>query len=54
MPIDIGGQLQIQQEGGMVIPVIITDITDNEVTLDANHPLACEDLTFKITLVSIS
>jgi len=54
MPIDIGGQLQIQQEGGMVIPVIITDITDNEVTLDANHPLAGEDLTFKITLVSIS
>lgn len=53
MPIDIGAQLQIQQEGGMVVPVIITDITENEVTLDANHPLAGEDLTFKITLVEI-
>ncbi len=54
MSIDIGAQLQIQQEGGMVIPVIITDITENEVTLDANHPLAGEDLTFKITLVSVT
>ena len=53
MPIDIGTQLQIQQEGGTVVPVIITDITESEVTLDANHPLAGEDLTFKITLVAI-
>ena len=53
MPIDIGAQLQIQQEGGTVIPVIITDITEGEVTLDANHPLAGEDLTFKITLMAI-
>lgn len=54
MPIDIGAQLQIQQEGGIVVPVIITDITEKEVTLDANHPLAGEDLTFKITLVSVT
>jgi peptidylprolyl isomerase len=53
LPIDIGAQLQIQQQGGMVIPVVITDITDQEVTLDANHPLAGEDLTFEIRLVSI-
>lgn len=53
MPIDIGAQLQIQQENGMVIPVVITDITEAAVTLDANHPLAGEDLTFEIRLVSI-
>lgn len=53
LPVDVGGQLQIQQEGGMVIPVVITDITDAEVTLDANHPLAGEDLTFDIRLVAI-
>ncbi|NJO78802.1 MAG: peptidylprolyl isomerase [Cyanobacteria bacterium RM1_2_2] len=53
LPVDVGGQLQIQQEGGMVIPVVITDITDAEVTLDANHPLAGEDLTFDIHLVAI-
>jgi peptidylprolyl isomerase len=54
MPIDIGAQLQIQQQGGMMIPVVITDITDAEVTLDANHPLAGEDLIFEIRLVAIA
>jgi peptidylprolyl isomerase len=54
MPMDIGSQLQIQQESGMVIPVIVTDITDGEVTLDANHPLAGEDLTFEIRLMAIA
>lgn len=53
MSMDIGSQLQIQQESGMVIPVIVTDITEGEVTLDANHPLAGEDLTFEIRLVAI-
>jgi peptidylprolyl isomerase len=53
LPVDVGGQLQLQQEGGMVIPVVITDITEAEVTLDANHPLAGEDLTFDIRLVAI-
>jgi peptidylprolyl isomerase len=53
LPVDVGSQLQIQQQGGMVIPVVVTDITDGEVTLDANHPLAGEDLTFEIRLVSI-
>jgi peptidylprolyl isomerase len=53
MPVDVGLQLQIQQQGGMVIPVVITDVTGSQVTLDANHPLAGEDLTFEIQLVSI-
>jgi len=31
----------------------ITGLTDDEVTLDANHPLAGKDLTFDIELVEI-
>jgi peptidylprolyl isomerase len=54
LPVDVGSQLQIQQEGGMTIPVIVTDVTEAEVTLDANHPLAGEDLTFNIRLVAIA
>lgn len=54
LPVDVGSQLQIQQQGGMVIPVVVTDVTEGEVTLDANHPLAGEDLTFEIRLVSIA
>lgn len=52
LAVDIGAQLQIQQDG-FVIPVVVTDLTESEVTLDANHPLAGEDLTFEIRLVTI-
>lgn len=50
---EIGQQLQIQQPTGQVIPVVITNVSDSTVTLDANHPLAGEDLTFDIKLVEI-
>lgn len=50
---EVGQQLQLQQPTGQVIPVVITDVTDATVTLDANHPLAGEDLTFDIQLVEI-
>ena len=35
------------------MPVVVAEVTDSEVVLDANHPLAGEDLTFAIELVSI-
>jgi len=31
----------------------VTKLTESTVTLDANHPLAGEDLTFDIQLVEI-
>lgn len=37
---------------GMIVTVIAVD--DKEVTLDANHPLAGEDLTFEVELVEIA
>jgi peptidylprolyl isomerase len=36
-----------------VIPVVIVDVKPETVILDANHPLAGEDLVFEIELVSI-
>lgn len=51
---EIGQQLQIQQPNGRAIPVFVTEVTDGNVTLDANHPLAGEDLTFDIQLVEIA
>jgi peptidylprolyl isomerase len=54
MPLDVGVQLEIRQSSGGSIPVIITDVTESEVTLDANHPLAGEDLTFDIQLMEIA
>ncbi|MEC7963440.1 MAG: peptidylprolyl isomerase [Pseudomonadota bacterium] len=54
IPAEIGLQLQMQTPDGQVLPVTIVDLTDDEITLDANHPLAGKDLTFAIELVSIS
>ena len=50
---ELGQQLQIQQQDGNAIPVVIADVTDTHVTLDANHPLAGEDLTFEIEVVEV-
>ena len=45
--------LQMQSPQGD-IPVRIIGVTEETVTLDANHPLAGQDLTFELTLVEIS
>lgn len=50
----IGLQLQVQQQGGNVIVVVVTDISEDDVTLDANHPLAGNTLFFDIELVEIT
>ena len=48
----IGQQLQLKQDGrGFVVTV--KDVGPESITLDANHPLAGEDLEFKVQLVSI-
>lgn len=51
---EIGGQLEVTREDGEIFPVLITAVTETEVTLDANHPLAGRDLTFEIRLLEIA
>ena len=53
IPLEVGIQLQMQAPDGQAIPVRVVALTDDTVTLDANHPLAGKDLTFAIELVSI-
>ena len=53
IPLETGTRLQMQTQNGQVIPVTITAVDDSTVTLDANHPLAGQDLTFNIELVKI-
>jgi len=49
----VGQRLQIQQEDGNTAVVVVTDVSDTMITLDANHPLAGKSLTFEIELVEM-
>jgi peptidylprolyl isomerase len=55
IPLEVGMQLNMHQDGqAQPIPVIVTDLTPTNVTLDANHPLAGEALIFDLELVGIN
>ncbi len=49
----VGQELQLREQDGQTFVVQVKDVSDDEVTLDANHPLAGEDLTFDIQLVKV-
>jgi peptidylprolyl isomerase len=51
--LQVGQQLTLQQPNGQAVPVVVAELSDETVTLDANHPLAGEALTFELTLVEI-
>jgi peptidylprolyl isomerase len=50
---EVGRQLEVIQANGRPRIVKVIDVSESSVTLDANHPLAGEDLTFDIHLVDI-
>lgn len=54
IPLEPGTQLQMQTPDGQALPVMVVEVNDATVTLDANHPLAGQDLIFDIEVVSIN
>ena len=50
---EVGQQLEVTQEDGQVFQVLVTQMDDETITIDANHPLAGQALTFDIRLVEI-
>jgi len=50
---EVGQRLQMGSPSGELVAVEIIEVNDENITLDANPPLAGEDLTFDIELVEI-
>lgn len=49
----VGAQLQATAPDGQVLILTVAAVEDATVTLDGNHPLAGQDLTFDIELVEV-
>ena len=52
--VEVGNQLQLTQPDGSMVVVTVQKVEEEAVTIDANHPLAGEDLTFDLELVEVS
>ena len=53
LELEVGKQLKMRQQDGQKTVVTVVDVSDSSVKLDANHPLAGEELTFDLQLVEI-
>ena len=51
--VEVGMQFSAANDGGQTLSVTVVEVTDDEVTVDANHALAGQRLTFALELVSV-
>lgn len=51
--VEVGQTYEMVTQSGQPMPVAVVAVEDDEVTIDANHPLAGQDLTFDLELVGI-
>lgn len=50
---EVGQMLELTGDDGESFVVTVTEVSDEAVTLDANHPLAGQDINYDIELVEI-
>lgn len=53
MKLEPGMQLTLQNQDGQPVPVVVTEIREKVVILDANHFLAGKEMIFEVELVEI-
>lgn len=51
---EVGMRLEMGGPNGEVVRVVVAEITETHITLDANPPLAGKELTFKLDLVEVA
>jgi peptidylprolyl isomerase len=51
--VEVGQTLEASGDDGQVAHVVVTEVTEENVTIDGNHPLAGKELIFDIEVVSI-
>lgn len=49
-----GMTIQVNLQNGQTAPAMIKEVTESNVALDFNHPLAGQDLNFKLKLVAVN
>ena len=49
----VGQRLRLPTDDYEVLNVTVKEVTDTHIIVDGNHPLAGEDVIFKITLLEI-
>ncbi|MFM2360970.1 MAG: hypothetical protein RLY16_2963 [Bacteroidota bacterium] len=54
MKLELGQQLMLSDQAGNPFPVVVVEIKEDVIVLDANHFLAGKDLVFDIELVEIA
>ena len=49
----IGQVLDVKDSSGNSFPAVVSEVQDEKIILDFNHPLAGKDLQFEVTIVEI-
>ena len=49
----VGGQIGVTLSNGQQIPAVIREIRETTLIIDANHPLAGQELIFEVEMISI-
>jgi len=53
LEVDVGSRLHATTQDGRQVPLTVVEVSDEHVKVDANHPLAGEDLVFDVELLEI-
>jgi peptidylprolyl isomerase len=53
MTVEVGQKLNLQNQYGQPVPVVVMEVKEDVIIMDANHFLAGQDLLFDVEIVEI-